>query len=166
MINRIKRNEILWGLGIISGLWVLGIIFAGELFFIDTIELGCGSVILSSIFPFAFLMILTWIAYISKRHCMKTFFITSYVFAAISIVGTIPGFLYGVFEDSVVLGPLLFALGAVNSVLFGMPVVAVTRAVAYSDEFAFIILVLSLVTSLVCYLTVKEKVQNRPGIWS
>jgi hypothetical protein len=162
MINNIKNYPGLWGFGIISVLWILGIIFAGEILFIDTIELGCGSEILSSVFPFAFLMILTWIAYISKRNCMKTFFVSSYVFAAIPIVSTIPGFLYGVFEDNAVLGPLLFALGAVHSVLFGMPVVAVTGAVAYSEELAFSVLVLSLIISVVCYLTVKEKVLDRP----
>ena len=91
---------------------------------------------------------------------MKTFFLSSYVFAAISIVGTIPEFLYGAFEDNVVLDPLLFALGAVNSVLLGMPVAAVIRAVAYSKELAFSVLVLSLVISSVCYLTVKEKKPN------
>ena len=160
MIKNIKKHEGLWGFGIISVLWVLGIIFAGELFFIDTIELGWSSTILSSVFPFAFLIILTLIAYISKRHCMKTFFKTSYVFAAISIVGAISGFLHGVFEDNAVLGPLLFALGAVHSVLFGMPVVAVTGAVAYSEELAFSVLVLSLIISIVCYLTVKEKKPN------
>lgn len=160
MIKNIKKHEALWGLGTISVLWILGVIFAGKLFFIDTIELDCGSVLLSSIFPFAFLIILTWIAYISKRHSMQTFFKTSYVFAAISIVGTIPEFLYGFFEDSVVLGPLLFALGAVNSVLLGMPVAAVIRAVAYSKELAFSVLVLSLLISIVCYLTVKEKKPN------
>lgn len=159
MIKNIKKHEGLWGLGIISVLWILGIIFAGELFFIDTIELGWSSTILSSVFPFAFLIILTLIAYISKRHCMKTFFKTSYVFAAISIVGAIPGFLHGVFEDNAVLGPLLFALWA-HSVLFGMPVVAVTGAVAYSEELAFSVLVLSLIISVVCYLTVKEKKPN------
>ena len=159
MIKNIKKHEGLWGLGIISVLWILGIIFAGELFFIDTIELGWSSTILSSVFPFAFLIILTLIAYISKRHCMKTFFKTSYVFAAISIVGAIPGFLHGVFEDNAVLGPLLFALWA-HSVLFGMPVVAVTGAVAYSEELAFSVLVLSLLISIVCYLTVKEKKPN------
>ena len=159
MIKNIKKHEGLWGLGIISVLWILGIIFAGELFFIDTIELGWSSTILSSVFPFAFLIILTLIAYISKRHCMKTFFKTSYVFAAISIVGAIPGVLHGVFEDNAVLGPLLFALWA-HSVLFGMPVVAVTGAVAYSEELAFSVLVLSLIISVVCYLTVKEKKPN------
>ena len=159
MIKNIKKHEGLWGLGIISVLWILGIIFAGELFFIDTIELGWSSTILSSVFPFAFLIILTLIAYISKRHCMKTFFKTSYVFAAISIIGAIPGFLHGVFEDNAVLGPLLFALWA-HSVLFGMPVVAVTGAVAYSEELAFSVLVLSLIISIVCYLTVKEKKSN------
>ena len=91
---------------------------------------------------------------------MKTFFVSSYVFAAIPIVSTIPWFLYGVFEDNAVLGPLLFALGAVHSVLFGMPVVAVTGAVAYSEELAFSVLVLSLLISIVCYLTVKEKKPN------
>lgn len=160
MIKNIKKHEGLWGFGIISVLWVLGIIFAGELFFIDTIELGWSSTILSSVFPFTFLIILTLIAYISKRHCIKTFFKTSYVFAAISIIGAIPGFLHGVFEDNAVLGPLLFALGAVHSVLFGMPVVAVTGAVAYSEELAFSVLVLSLLISVVCYLTVKEKKPN------
>ena len=159
MIKNIKKHEGLWGLGIISVLWILGIIFAGELFFIDTIELGWSSTILSSVFPFAFLIILTLIAYISKRHCMKTFFKTSYVFAAISIIGAIPGFLHGVFEDNAVLGPLLFALWA-HSVLFGMPVVAVTGAVAYSEELAFSVLVLSLLISIVCYLIVKEKKPN------
>ena len=57
MIKNIKKHEGLWGFGIISVLWVLGIIFAGELFFIDTIELGWSNTILSSVFPFAFLII-------------------------------------------------------------------------------------------------------------
>ena len=165
MIKNIKNYPGVWGFGIISVLWILGIIFAGEILFIDTIELGCGSEILSSVFPFAFLMILTWIAYISKRNCMKTFFVSSYVFAAIPIVSTIPWFLYGVFEDNAILGAIILALGSVFAQFFGVPVVSVTNAVAYSDVLAFIILLLSLVTSMVCYLTVKERDLSRPGIW-
>ena len=161
MINNIKNYPGLWGFGIISVLWILGIIFAGEILFIDTIELGWSSTILSSVFPFAFLMILTWIAYISKRNCMKTFFVSSYVFAAIPIVSTIPWFLSVLFEDN----EAVFASMEFFAILFGMPVISVTNAVAYSDVLAFIILVLSLVTSMVCYLTVKERDLSRPGIW-
>ncbi len=161
MINRIRRNEILWGILIIGGLWILGIIFSGEILFIDTISIGPGSTILSSIFPFAFLAVLIRIACISKRKGLDEFFKTSYILAAIPIVSTLPGFLSDIFKDDTV----LFALGTVFSMIFGMPVVSVTSAVAYWYGFAYIILVLSLIISMVCYMTIKEKISDRPGIW-
>ena len=164
MIKNIKCYPGLWGFGIISVLWILGIIFSGQILFIDTIEFGWGSETLSSIFPFAFLIILTLIACISKRNCMKTFFVSSYVFAAIPIVSTLPWFFYGVFEDNAILSAIFLAFAAFSQYL-GMPVVSVTNAVAYSDVLAFIILLLSLLTSMVCYFTVKEKDLSRPGIW-
>ncbi len=156
MINRIRWNEISWGFGIIGGLWISGIIFSGEILFIDTISIGSGSMILSSIFPFAFLTILIWIACVSKRNGLNEFFTTSYILAAIPIVSAIPWFLSGVFEDNAV----LFALGTAFSTLLGMPVVSVTEAVYWNDV-AFIILVLSLIISMICYLTVKEKNSDR-----
>ena len=165
MIKNVKTYPGLWGFGIISVLWISGIIFSGQILFIDTIELGWGSETLSSIFPFAFLIILTLIACISKRNCMKAFFVSSYVFAAIPIVSTIPWFLYGAFEDNAILSAIFLALGAAFSQYLGMPVISVTNAVAYSDVLAFMILALSLVTSMVCYLTVKERDLSRPGIW-
>ncbi len=161
MINRIRMNEILWGFLIIGGLWISGIIFSGEILFIDTISIGPGSTVLSSIFPVAFLVVLVWIACISKRNGLDEFFKTSYILAAIPIVSTLPGFLSNIFVNDTV----LFALGTVFSMLFGMPVISVTNAVAYSDVLAFVVLVLSLVISMVCYLTVKEKDLSRPGIW-
>ena len=152
MINRIRRNEILWGFGIISGLWILSIILAGEIHFVHTMSIGLGSQLLSGIFPFVFLIVLIWIACVSKRNVMKTFFTTSYIFAAIPILSTLPWFLSTFFEDNeVVFAGLIFF-----STIFGLPVVSVTNAVAYSDELAFIILVLSLIISMVCYLTVDE----------
>lgn len=162
MINRIRMNEILWGFLIIGGLWISGIIFSGEILFIDTISIGPGSTVLSSIFPVAFLVVLVWIACISKRNGLDEFFKTSYILAAIPIVSAIPGFLYGFFEDSVVLGPLLFALGTVFSMLFGMPVMSVVGAVAYWYGVAFIILVSSLIISMICYLTLKGNTSDRP----
>ena len=83
----------------------------------------------------------------------------------IPIVSTIPWFLYGVFEDNAILSAIFLALGAAFSQYLGMPVISVTNAVAYSDVLAFMILALSLVTSMVCYLTVKERDLSRPGIW-
>ena len=158
MINRIRRNEILWGFLIIGGLWILGIIFSGEILFIDTIELGWSSTVLSSIFPFAFLVALVWIACISKRNYLDEFFKTSYILAAIPIVSTLPGFLSNIFENDTV----LFALGTVFSMLFGMPVMSVVGAVAYWYGVAFIILVSSLIISMICYLTLKGKTSDRP----
>ena len=161
MIKNIKTYPGLWGYGIISVVWILGILFAGEIHFVHTMPIGFGSVTLSSVFPFVFLIILTLIAYISKRNCMKAFFIVSYIFAAIPIVSTIPWFLLVLFEDN----EAVFASMAFFATLFGMPVISVTNAVAYSDVLAFMILALSLVTSMVCYLTVKERDLSRPGIW-
>ena len=47
MINRIRMNEISWGFGIISGLWILCVILAGEIHFVHTMSIGLGSEILS-----------------------------------------------------------------------------------------------------------------------
>ncbi|MBQ7115267.1 MAG: hypothetical protein IJN94_02490 [Clostridia bacterium] len=158
MINRIRRNEILWGFLIIGGLWILGIIFSGEILFIDTISIGPGSTVLSSIFPVAFLVVLVWIACISKRNGLDEFFKTSYILAAIPIVSTLPGFLSNIFVNDTV----LFALGTVFSMLFGMPVMSVVGAVAYWYGVAFIILVSSLIISMICYLTLKGNTSDRP----
>ena len=82
MIKKFRENEIrqiLWGFGIFSVLWILAVIFAGEIHFIDTIELNCGSPVLSEIFPFAFSTILVGIACFSKRCGTKVFFKTSYI---------------------------------------------------------------------------------------
>ena len=158
MINRIRMNEILWGFLIIGGLWISGIIFSGEILFIDTISIGPGSTVLSSIFPVAFLVVLVWIACISKRNGLDEFFKTSYILAAIPIVSTLPGFLSNIFVNDTV----LFALGTVFSMLFGMPVMSVVGAVAYWYGVAFIILVSSLIISMICYLTLKGNTSNRP----
>lgn len=152
MINRIRRNEISWGFGIISGLWILCVILAGEIHFVHTMSIGIGSVLLSSIFPFGFLAVLIWIACVSKRQGLKAFFITSYILAAIPIISTLPWFLSVLFEDNYA----VFALCMGVSTLFGLPVVSSVNAVAYWDELAFGVLVLSLLVSLVCYLTVDE----------
>ena len=151
-------NEILWGFLIIGGLWISGIIFSGEILFIDTISIGPGSTVLSSIFPVAFLVVLVWIACISKRNGLDEFFKTSYILAAIPIVSTLPGFLSNIFVNDTV----LFALGTVFSMLFGMPVMSVVGAVAYWYGVAFIILVSSLIISMICYLTLKGNTSNRP----
>lgn len=156
MINRIRRNEIIWGFGIISGLWILSIILAGEIHFVHSMSIGLGSVVLSSIFPFAFLLILIWVACVSKRQGMKAFFITSYILAAIPIVSTLPWFLSVLFEDN----EAVFSLCIFFSTLFGIPVVSVINAVSYWDGFAWIIFVLSLIISMICYLTLKEKNQT------
>lgn len=152
MINRIRRNEIIWGFGIISGLWILSIILAGEIHFVHSMSIGLGSVVLSSIFPFAFLAVLIWIACVSKRHGLKAFFTTSYILAAIPIISTLPWFLSVLFEDNYA----VFALCMGVSTFFGLPVVSSVNAVAYWDELAFGIFALSLFVSLVCYLTVDE----------
>ena len=152
MINRIRRNEISWGFGIISGLWILCVILAGEIHFVHTMSIGLGSEILSSIFPFAFLAVLIWIACVSKRHGLKAFFTTSYILAAIPIMSTLPWFLSVFFKDN----EAVFASMEFFATLFGMPVISVTNAVAYWDELAFGIFALSLFVSLVCYLTVDE----------
>lgn len=158
MINRIRMNEILWGFLIIGGLWISGIIFSGEILFIDTISIGPGSTVLSSIFPVTFLVVLVWIACISKRNGLDEFFKTSYILAAIPIVSTLPGFLSNIFVNDTV----LFALGTVFSMLFGMPVMSVVGAVAYWYGVAFIILVSSLIISMICYLTLKGNTSDRP----
>ena len=70
MIKKFRESEIrqfLWGFGIFSVLWILAVLFAGEIHFIDTIELDCGSTFLSGIFPFAFSVALIGIA------CSSTF---------------------------------------------------------------------------------------------
>ena len=89
MIKKFRESEIrqfLWGFGIFSVLWILGVLFAGEIYLADTINLSCGSPVLSEIFPFVFSTILVGIACFSKRCGTKVFFKTSYIIAAIPMV--------------------------------------------------------------------------------
>ena len=170
MIKKFRESEIrqfLWGFGIFSVLWILSVLFAGEIHFIDTIELNCGSPVLSEIFPFAFSTILVGIACFSKRCGAKVFFKTSYILATIPIVSNILLMLFAYIAEwndvfSVVLGLPMFLF-----MLLGIPAMSAINAFAYDFSFyvAVGIFVLSLIISMVCYLTIKEKISDRPGIW-
>lgn len=177
MIKNIKKHEVLWGFGIISGLWALGIIFAGEIHFIDTIEFGFGSSFFSGIFPFAFSIVLTGIAYFSKRYGTQEFFKTSYIIASIPVVSIVIGYLITLFENNDVVFAI-FGLPLFVFMLVGIPVTSsmgsfylgdsfekIEFITNYSDCICLGIFALSLIISMVCYLTVKEKDLSRPGIW-
>ncbi len=170
MIKKFRESEIrqfLCGLGIFSMLWILGVLFAGEIHFIDTIELNCGNQILSSVFPFAFLVILIGIACFSKRCGAKVFFKTSYILAIIPIISNVLLMIFAYIAEwndifSVVLGLPMFLF-----MLIGIPAMSAINAFGYDFSFyvAIGIFVLSLIISMVCYLTIKEKISDRPGIW-
>lgn len=173
MIKKFRESKILqflFGLGIFSALWILGVLFAGEIYLADTINLSCGSPVLSKIFPFAFSTILVGIACFSKRCGTKVFFKTSYIIAAIPMVCMLMGLL-------LIWGSDLFnhidwlasALGYPGYflMLFAVPVTSAAYTFVEGSLFflGFGIFVLSLIVSMVCYLTIKEKISDRPGIW-
>ena len=141
-------------------------LFAGEIYLADTINLSCGSPVLSKIFPFVFLTILVGIACFSKRCGTKVFFKTSYILATIPIVSNILLMLFAYIAEwndvfSVVLGLPMFLF-----MLIGIPAMSAINAFAYDFSFyvAIGIFVLSLIVSMVCYLTIKEKTLYRPII--
>lgn len=173
MIKKFRESEIrqfFCGLGIFSVLWILGVIFSGEIYLADTINLGCGSPVLSKIFPFVFLAILIGVACFSKRYGAKVFFKTSYIIAALPMVCMLLGSL-------LIWGMNLFnhidwlasALGYPGFflMLFAVPVTSAAYTFAEGSLFflGFVIFVSSLIISMVCYLTIKEKISDRPGIW-
>ncbi len=173
MIKKFRESKILqflFGVGIFSALWILGVVFAGEIYFTDTINIGGGNPILSKIFPFVFSAILIGIAYFSKRCGAKVFFKTSYILAAIPMVCMLLGSLLiwgmeifnGIDWLASVLGYPGFFL-----MLFAVPVVSAICALGYGFLFyvAIGVFVLALIISMVCYLTIKEKISDRPGIW-
>lgn len=180
MIKKFRESEIrqfLWGFGIFSVLWILGVLFAGEIHFIDTIELNCGNPVLSEIFPFVFSTILIGIACFSKRCGTKVFFKTSYIIASIPVVSIVIGYLITLFENNDVVFAI-FGLPQFVFMLVGIPVTSSMGSFHLGDSFekiAFItnysdciclgIFALSLIISMVCYLTIKEKISDRPGIW-
>lgn len=173
MIKKFSESKILQfvcGFAIFSALWVLGVLFAGEIYLADTINIGGGIPILSEIFPFAFSVILIGVACFSKRYGAKVFFKTSYIIAALPMVCMILGYLLiwgtNLFND---IHWLASALGYTGYflMLFAVPVTSAAYTFVEGSLFflGFIIFVLSLIISIVCYLTIKEKISDRPGIW-
>ena len=165
-----KIRQFFWGFGIFSILWILGVVFAGEIYFTDIINIGGGNPILSKIFPFAFSAVLIGITCFSKRYGAKVFFKTSYILAAIPMVCMLLGLLLiWVAEIFNGIDWLASALGYTGYflMLFAVPVTSAANAFGYGSLFflAFGIFVLSLIISMLCYLTIKEKISDRPGIW-
>ena len=127
----------------------------------DTINIGGGIPILSKIFPFAFSAILIGIAYFSKRCGAKVFFKTSYIIAALPMVCMLLGSLLiwgtDLFNHIVWLASALGYTGYFL-MLFAVPVTSAANA--FGDVslilLGFGIFVLSLIISMVCYLTVDE----------
>ena len=170
MIKKFSESKILqllFGLGIFSILWILGVLFAGEFYLADTINLSCGSPVLSKIFPFVFSAILIGVACFSKRYGAKVFFKTSYIIAALPMVCMLLGSLLiwgsDLFNnidwlESVLGYPGYFLM------LFAVPVTSAAYTFVAGSLFflGFGIFVLSLIVSMVCYLTIKEKISDRP----
>lgn len=170
MIKKFRESEIrqfLWGFGIFSVLWILGIIFAGKIHFIDTVELPCGNPILSGIFPFVFSTVLVGISCFSKRCGTNLFFKTSYILATIPIVSNVLLMLFAYITEWNDAFSLVFGLPMLLFMLLGIPAMSAVNAFGYGSLFflAFGIFVLSLIISMVCYMTIKEKISDRPGIW-
>ena len=89
MIKRFKENEraqIVLGVGIFSVLWILAVLFAGEISFIDTVTLFTSEMFppfLNIILPFVFVPLLCIVAVLSKRYGLKKFYKSAYLVAVI-----------------------------------------------------------------------------------
>lgn len=89
MIKRFKENEraqIVLGVGIFSVLWILAVLFAGEISFIDTITLFTSEMFppaFNIILPFVFVTLLCIVAVFSKRHGLKRFYKSAYLVTVI-----------------------------------------------------------------------------------
>lgn len=170
MIKKFRKSEIrqfFCGLGIFSALWILGVLFSGEIYLADTINIGGGNPVLSKIFPFVFSAILIGVACFSKRYGAKVFFKTSYIIAALPMVCMLLGLLLiwgsDLFNNIDWLESVLGYTGYFL-MLFAVPVTSAAYTFVDGPLFflGFGIFVLSLIISLVCYLTIKEKNTDRP----
>ena len=168
MIKKFSESKILQflcGFAIFSALWILGVLFAGEIYLADTINLSCGSPVLSKIFPFVFSAILIGVACFSKRYGAKVFFKTSYIIAAIPMACMLLGLLLiwgsDLFNHIDWLASVLGYTGYFL-MLFAVPVTSAAYTFVAGSLFflGFVIFVLSLIISMVCYLTIKEKKPN------
>ena len=89
MIKRFKENEraqIILGVGIFSVLWILAVLFAGEISFIDTVTLFTSEMFppfLNIILPFVFVTLLCIVAVLSKRYGLKKLYKSAYLVAVI-----------------------------------------------------------------------------------
>ncbi len=165
MIKKFRKSEIrqfFCGLGIFSVLWILGVVFSGEIYLADTINIGGGNPALSKIFPFVFSAILIGVACFSKKYGAKMFFKTSYILAALPMVCMLLGLLLIWGTDLVNhIDWLASALGYTGYflMLFAVPVTSAANAFGEASLFfwGLGIFVLSLIISMVCYLRIKEK---------
>ena len=172
MIKKFSESKILQflcGFAIFSALWILGVLFAGEIYLADTINLSYDSPVLSKIFPFVFSAILIGVACFSKRYGAKVFFKTSYIIAALPMVCMLLGLLLiwgsDLFNN---IDWLASALGYPGYflMLFAVPVTSAAYTFVEGSLFflGFGIFFSSLIVSMVCYLTIKEKTLYRPII--
>ncbi len=89
MIKRFKENEraqIVLGVGIFSVLWILAVLFAGEISFIDTVTLFTSEMFppfFNIILPFVFVTLLCIVAVLSKQYGLKKFYKSAYLIAVI-----------------------------------------------------------------------------------
>jgi len=165
MIKKFSESKILQflcGFAIFSALWILGVLFSGEIYLADTINIGGGNPTLSKIFPFVFSAILIGVACFSKRCGAKVFFKTSYFIAALPMVCMLLGLsLIWVTEIFNGIDWLASALGYTGYflMLFAVPVTSAAYTFVDGPLFflGFGIFVLSFIISMVCYLRIKEK---------
>ena len=84
MIKRFKENEraqIILGVGIFSVLWILAVLFAGEISFVDTVTLFTSEMLppfFNIILLFVFVPLLCIVAVLSKRYGLKKLYKSAY----------------------------------------------------------------------------------------